>query len=1090
MNQYPAKPMMDQMAQYGRYGDSMLVHMNPVEVAGLASLSPTGKLTTNPVTGQPEAFLPLLAPALGILGGALKLGTLGTAALTGIGTAAVTGDLKRGLVAGLTSGIMSGVGGELADAFGGADAATTLSDSAQAGSELANIGAEAATTGTDLAATAVDPNALTMSAQNAAADAAAMGLPGAPAAGLTSPNMSLVGADASGIAPPAAPSGFEAFSQNVDTMVGNLSPMQATLIGGMGAGELAQMDYQDELDAQAAKLNRESEQKRQDAYADLQGAYAAAQPGIMGGLSPYRSMMSRRTPMPMYMAEGGTTDVGNPAGGSQQIDVIGNLVRNGVITEEQAEALRSGEMTWDELSDDMRATDQPESETESETAPPKPTAAELPFDVPPVGEEIDVLQKAEFGTVLTPEEQQILEGYYARREQARQERADQVAVDGRDAGIDYQRFAQAAGGSFGYVPGGGIGIDPVGVQAALRGKFSVGTPQDYMTGFEPEFSYFQDDPNAPFVPYRGYRPVETGITSEGAYFDPILDREQYLQQLRDYYTMLASYMPAQVEYVEDDPLGGTDPDAGSFNENPPGGTPSGGTPSGGTDSAANVSLLTGKSWEDMTPAERIAHAIARGNTEYSDRFKGTAAYDQAQDMLKGDDYSRAMQYEAIDRAAAGKTDPGNTLQEMLERAGFNSYDEYLAANTESFQSSQLGDLNRYRAPSAGTTSSGTPSTQASAASTDESWGWAGVAAPREPTTQTFELYDATKAGATPEAQAQIQSYIDQGIIDEQGRLLTENLSSSDLYEFGTGGFGIGSSDLQRSLIEQANAAISGDTLAYNEPEPAQRPQVQEPITTTEGTRSQTNETSSFTSPADRGIASIAKQPAPKQVAAQPAPKESRFTGKTWQEMTPTERIAHSIKAGTSYADRFDEEKLAEAKAMIEERGYAEGGEVMLRTPMGETAVPAGGIANMPTEFNASMPTEEEFNMVASAVLGKVEDADVIIDMFVRKYGPEIFSQIRNMILQSVVPNAQTEGMIEGAGGGMDDMVGGMIGDQQPVAVSPGEYIVPADVVSGLGDGSSDAGAEELDQMLERVRMARGGTTEQAPPIDAKRAMPL
>ena len=80
-------------------------------------------------------------------------------------------------------------------------------------------------------------------------------------------------------------------------------------------------------------------------------------------------------------------------------------------------------------------------------------------------------------------------------------------------------------------------------------------------------------------------------------------------------------------------------------------------------------------------------------------------------------------------------------------------------------------------------------------------------------------------------------------------------------------------------------------------------------------------------------------------------------------------------------------------------------------------------------------------------------------------------------------------MIKGNGSGMDDMVGGMIGDQQPVAVSPGEYIVPADVVSGLGDGSSDAGAEELDQMMSRVRMARGGTTEQAPPIDAKRMMP-
>jgi hypothetical protein len=40
--QPPMQGMANQMSQYGRYGDSMLVHMNPIEVQGLASLSPTG----------------------------------------------------------------------------------------------------------------------------------------------------------------------------------------------------------------------------------------------------------------------------------------------------------------------------------------------------------------------------------------------------------------------------------------------------------------------------------------------------------------------------------------------------------------------------------------------------------------------------------------------------------------------------------------------------------------------------------------------------------------------------------------------------------------------------------------------------------------------------------------------------------------------------------------------------------------------------------------------------------------------------------------------------------------------------------------
>ena len=61
---------------------------------------------------------------------------------------------------------------------------------------------------------------------------------------------------------------------------------------------------------------------------------------------------------------------------------------------------------------------------------------------------------------------------------------------------------------------------------------------------------------------------------------------------------------------------------------------------------------------------------------------------------------------------------------------------------------------------------------------------------------------------------------------------------------------------------------------------------------------------------------------------------------------------------------------------------------------------------------------------------------------------------------------------------MDDEINGMIGNQQPVAVSPGEYIIPADVVSSLGDGSSDAGADKLDKMLDDVRMEKTGTTVQ------------
>jgi len=128
------------------------------------------------------------------------------------------------------------------------------------------------------------------------------------------------------------------------------------------------------------------------------------------------------------------------------------------------------------------------------------------------------------------------------------------------------------------------------------------------------------------------------------------------------------------------------------------------------------------------------------------------------------------------------------------------------------------------------------------------------------------------------------------------------------------------------------------------------------------------------------------------------------------------------------------------------------------------------------------------SMTRDAILGDAENADQIIQAFISVFGQEAFEQLRDQVLKSQVPDAQTQGMIEGSGGGMDDEVMGMIGNQQGVAVSPGEYIIPADVVSSLGDGSSDAGADKLDRMLDDVRMAKTGRTIQPGKID-DRVMP-
>jgi len=136
----PLQRNADELARYGRYGDSMLVHMNPAEVQGIASLSPTGKLTRNPVTGQPEAFLPFLAPLLAKAAPALLakagLGGLASAAAAAPGiTSAITSGLVTGVAEGdLEKGIMAGI-----TSFGIGKALGAASDVANLGKETAEV---------------------------------------------------------------------------------------------------------------------------------------------------------------------------------------------------------------------------------------------------------------------------------------------------------------------------------------------------------------------------------------------------------------------------------------------------------------------------------------------------------------------------------------------------------------------------------------------------------------------------------------------------------------------------------------------------------------------------------------------------------------------------------------------------------------------------------------------------------------------------------------------------------------------------------------------------------------------------------------
>ena len=130
------------------------------------------------------------------------------------------------------------------------------------------------------------------------------------------------------------------------------------------------------------------------------------------------------------------------------------------------------------------------------------------------------------------------------------------------------------------------------------------------------------------------------------------------------------------------------------------------------------------------------------------------------------------------------------------------------------------------------------------------------------------------------------------------------------------------------------------------------------------------------------------------------------------------------------------------------------------------------------DFRQDPMTDPLIQEVTMFILGE-SDNEQAVNEFVNKYGVEAFTALREQILQSLVPGAQTEGLVEGVGnGGMDDDIMGTIGGKEKIAVSQDEFIVPADVVSGIGDGSSNAGAKELYAMMDRVREERTGTTKQ------------
>jgi len=172
---------------------------------------------------------------------------------------------------------------------------------------------------------------------------------------------------------------------------------------------------------------------------------------------------------------------------------------------------------------------------------------------------------------------------------------------------------------------------------------------------------------------------------------------------------------------------------------------------------------------------------------------------------------------------------------------------------------------------------------------------------------------------------------------------------------------------------------------------------------------------------------------------------------------------------------------------------ADGSTVMTPSGLEPIAMQGGGIVDIAGAMapGGQMNEKDIVEGTIAAVEGRIpeEQAAPILAAFVQAYGEEALRSLVDDVRMGRNPQGG-EGPVRGPGDGMADMVPAEMRDgSSDVLLSDGEFVIPADVVSGLGNGSTDAGAAELDRMMGRVRQERTGSTAQPAAVAAGGMVP-
>jgi hypothetical protein len=243
-------------------------------------------------------------------------------------------------------------------------------------------------------------------------------------------------------------------------------------------------------------------------------------------------------------------------------------------------------------------------------------------------------------------------------------------------------------------------------------------------------------------------------------------------------------------------------------------------------------------------------------------------------------------------------------------------------------------------------------------------------------------------------------------------------------------------------------------------------------------------------------ATVANAMTPEMPTAPGTPEEDpRYAGSPYrynlapgfQGFTPARPSPYYRPTGLGYADggeimmaaggSYDDEPMGDAPGMADGgiAGYRAGG-----LKMGE------GIARDTDTDTASLNAFD----AAKKRMSKINKAANMPKNYAAKM-PEVRGLGELAMAQGGALGSYSDGgrMLKGPGDGMSDDIPAMIGKKQPARLADGEFVVPADVVSHLGNGSTDAGAKKLYSMMDKVRTARTGKKKQAPAVKADKYMP-